>query len=141
MTEIINTEAQRHRVGLGEGELTSEIIRCAIEVHRELGGPGLLESVYEEALAWELNHSGLAVERQVSCPIRYKGTFLGQPLRLDLLVNGMVVVECKATSEHHLVFESQVLTYLRLRRLHLGLLLNFGLPTLKEGIHRVINGY
>lgn len=122
-------------------DASGDVIRCAIEVHRELGGPGLLESVYEEALAWELTQVGLNVERQVTCHIRYKDVQLATPLRIDLLVDGHLVVECKATSEHHPVFESQVLTYLRLKRLRLGLVLNFGFPTLKEGIRRVINGY
>lgn len=125
---------------MNENEISGRIIQAAIEVHRELGGPGLLESVYEEALAWELKQSGLEIERQLACPIRYKGIELAQPLRIDLLVNSLVVVECKATSEHHPIFESQVLTYLRLKTLRLGLVLNFGLPTLKQGIHRVVNG-
>lgn len=124
-----------------DSELSGKIIRCAIEVHRELGGPGLLEAVYEEALAWELNQAGLQVERQVACPIYYKDVVLAFPLRIDLLVDGEMVVECKATTEHHPVFESQVLTYLRLKRLRRGLVLNFGLPTLKDGIRRVVNGY
>ena len=121
--------------------LSGRVIQCAIEVHRELGGPGLLEAVYEEALAWELSQSGLQVERQVSCPIHYKNVVLAFPLRIDLLVSGEMVVECKATAEHHPIFESQVLTCLRLKGLRRGLVLNFGLPTLKEGIHRVVNGY
>jgi GxxExxY protein len=125
---------------MNENEISGRIIQAAIEVHRELGGPGLLESVYEESLAWELNQAGLAVERQVACPIQYKGIELAQPLRIDLLLNSLVVVECKATAEHHPIYESQVLTYLRLKKLRLGLVLNFGLPTLKQGIHRIVNG-
>ncbi len=75
------------------------VYECAIEVHRTLGGPGLLESVYEEALAWELEKRDLKVQRQATVPIVYKGQKLGSPLRLDLLVEGNVVVECKATTE------------------------------------------
>jgi GxxExxY protein len=122
-----------------ENELSREIIRCAIEVHRTLGGPGLLECVYEEALAWELQQSHLRVERQVVCPIRYKGHELGEPLRLDILVDGCVIVECKATSQYNPIFESQVLTYLRLTNRRLGLVLNFGQTMLRDGIHRVVN--
>ena len=142
MKEEINAEAQRRGVGneSEENAISSRIIHAAIEVHRELGGPGLLESVYESALAWEMDRSGLLVERQLVCPILYKGVQLDQPFRIDLLVNRLVVVECKASSEHHPIFESQVLTYLRLKKLKLGLVLNFGKATLKDGIHRVVNG-
>jgi GxxExxY protein len=142
MKEDFNAEAQRRGGGKEpeENEISRRIIQAAIEVHRELGGPGLLESVYESALAWELDRNGLFVERQVTCPIHYKGVQLDHPFRIDLLVNGLVVVECKASSEHHPIFESQVLTYLRLKKLKLGLVLNFGKATLKDGIHRVVNG-
>jgi GxxExxY protein len=116
------------------------VYESAIEVHRALGGPGLLEGVYEEALAWELAKQGLKVERQVQVPIQYKGHTLGTPLRLDLLVEGCVVVECKATAEYNPIFESQVLTYLRISGLKLGLVINFGEKIVKEGIHRVVNG-
>ena len=105
-----------------------------------MGGPGLLEGVYEEALAWELVQRGLKVERQVQVPVVYKGQSLGTPLRLDLLVNGIVVVECKATTEYNWVFESQVLTYLRMTGLKLGLVINFGEKFVMDGIHRVVNG-
>ena len=105
-----------------------------------LGGPGLLESVYEEALAWELQSRGLTAQRQVSLPIAYKGRTLGNPLRIDLIVDGLVVVECKATSINSPVFEAQTLTYLRLTGMKLGLLINFGERFVKNGIHRVVNG-
>ena len=81
-----------------EEEITKRIVTCAIEVHRTLGGPGLLESVYEEALVWELQRSGLIVARQVLVPIDYKGVRLASPLRLDLLVNDRVIIEVKATT-------------------------------------------
>jgi GxxExxY protein len=123
-----------------ENEVSRHIYECAIEVHRTLGGPGLLEGVYEEALAWELAQRGLKVERQVSVPLVYKGQSLGTPLRLDLMVEGIVVVECKATTEYSLIFESQVLTYLRMTGLKLGLVINFGEKLVKDGIHRVVNG-
>ena len=123
-----------------ENEVSRAIYECAIEVHRTLGGPGLLEGVYEEALAWELGQKGLKVERQVQVPIRYKGHSLGMPMRLDLLAEGSVVVECKAAAEYNPVFESQVLTYLRMTGLKLGLVVNFGEKFVKDGIHRVVNG-
>ena len=84
-----------------ENKITDQIINASIEVHRSLGGPGLLECVYEEALAWELVQNGLAVRRQVEVPIRYKGNVIGQPLRLDLLVEDKVIVECKATTQYN----------------------------------------
>ena len=89
------------------------MIRAAIEAHRTLGGPGLLESVYEEALAWEIQQSGLAVERQVVVPVQYKQQTLSAPLRLDMLVQQCVIVEVKATVEYNPIFEAQALTYLR----------------------------
>ena len=123
-----------------ENEVSKIILNAAIEVHRTLGGPGLLESVYEEALAWELTQAGLAVRRQIDVPIKYKGQVLTTPLRLDLLVVDLVIVECKATSRYNEVFEAQVLTYLRLMQLKLGLVINFGEIYVKDGFHRVVNG-
>ena len=123
-----------------ENEVSRAVYECAIEVHKTLGGPGLLEGVYEEALAWELSQKGLKVAQQVLVPIKYKGQSLGTPMRLDLLVEGIVIVECKATSEYNAVFESQVLTYLRMTGLKLGLVINFGEKFVKDGIHRVVNG-
>lgn len=122
-----------------EDQISRIIVEAAIEVHRTLGGPGLLESVYEEALAWELSQRGLEVSRQVSSPIPYKGQILSSPLRIDLIVGGAVIVECKATSQYHSVFEAQTLTYLRLTGLKLGLVINFGERLVKDGIHRVVN--
>lgn len=122
-----------------ENEISRKIVEAAIEVHRVLGGPGLLEGVYEEALVEELRLRGLIIERQQPVPINYKGKVLATPLRLDLRVNGLVLVECKAASEHNRVFESQLLTYLRLTGLKLGLVINFGQRLVKDGIHRVVN--
>lgn len=123
-----------------ENELSKVIIGAAIEAHRSLGGPGLLENVYEEALAWELLQRGLDVKRQLSVPLSYKGHALATPLRLDMLINDLVVVECKATTNYNPVFESQALTYLRLLNLKLALVINFGERAVKSGIHRVVNG-
>ena len=116
------------------------IVESAIEVHRELGGPGLLESIYEEALAAELQLRGLKVERQILLPVVYKNQALGTPLRLDLRVNGLVLVDNKSVVEWNPVFEAQMLTYLRLTGLKLGLVINFGERFVKNGIHRVVNG-
>ena len=105
-----------------------------------MGGPGLLESVYEEALCWELTHVGLSVQRQVQLPLKYKSQALATPLRLDILVNDKVIVEVKATSQYNSIYETQALTYLRLTGLKLALVINFGERVVKNGIHRVVNG-
>ena len=123
-----------------ENDISRLIVTAAIEVHRTLGGPGLLESVYEEALAWELSQAGLAVQRQVTLPIPYKGHILASPLRIDLIVSERVIIECKATSHYNEVFEAQTLTYLRLTGMKLGLVINFGERFVKDGVHRVVNG-
>jgi GxxExxY protein len=125
---------------VNENEISRIIIGAAIEVHRELGGPGLIESVYEEAMVEELILRGMTVERQLQVPIFYKGKRLGNPLRLDLKVNGLVLVDNKAVLEWNPIFEAQVLTYLRLTKLKLGLVMNFGEKYVKDGIHRVVNG-
>jgi GxxExxY protein len=122
-----------------ENEISRVIYECAIEAHRTLGGPGLLESVYEEALNWELVQRGLPAERQVVLPIDYKDHRLASPLRIDLLVDRKVVVECKATSDYNKIYEVQTLTYLRLGGFKLGLVINFGEQLVKNGIHRVVN--
>jgi GxxExxY protein len=123
-----------------ENKISRQIVDCAVEVHRTLGGPGLLESVYEEALCWELAGRGLGVERQLLVPISYKGKLLADPLRVDVLVSRLVVVEVKATSSYSSVFEAQALTYLRLLDLKLALVINFGERLVKNGVHRVVNG-
>jgi GxxExxY protein len=125
---------------MNENELSRFIVDAAIEVHRTLGGPGLLESVYEEAMAWELSQDGLQIQRQEPSPIRYKGQLLAKPIKIDLIVNQMVIVECKATSKYNQVFEAQALTYLRLTGLKLAFVINFGERLVKDGIHRVVNG-
>ena len=129
----------RHSVK-SENEISREIVSCAIEVHRTFGGPGLLESVYEEALAWELPQHGMTVERQVSLPISYKEHILSSRLRIDLIVDGKVIIECKATTKYNEIFEVRTLTYLRLTGLKLGIVINFGERLVKDGIHRVVNG-
>ena len=117
-----------------ENEISQVVVDAAI------GGPGLLESVYEEALVYELELRGLEVERQKGVPIVYKGRRLASDLRVDLLVAGRVVIECKATSANNPAFEAQALTYLRLMDLKLALVVNFGQRLVKDGISRVVNG-
>jgi len=123
-----------------ENQISRIIVGAAIEVHKTLGGPGLLESVYEEALAFEMVQRGCHIERQKTIPLVYKGQLLSMPLRLDLLVEDCVIVECKATTEYNPLFEAQVLTYLKLTGLKLGMVVNFGEKFVKNGIHRVVNG-
>lgn len=117
--------------------LTEKIIGAAIEVHRELG-PGLLESAYEAALAHELSARGISYERQKAMPVRYKGFLLDVGYRLDFLVEDQVIVELKAVSEMHPIFEAQLITYLRLSGHRVGLLINFNVPRLKDGLIRRI---
>jgi len=121
-------------------DISGAIVDAAIEVHRELGGPGLLESVYEEALAAELSERGFQVERQKTVPVVYKGRRLSSHLRLDILVEGAVIVECKAVSINNPIFEAQALTYLRLLDLKLALVINFGKRRVIDGVRRVVNG-
>ena len=123
-----------------ENEISREILDAAIEVHRTLGGPGLLESVYEEALAYELAQRGLQVARQTIVPLVHKGRRLATSLRLDLLVEDRVIVECKAVTEYNAIYEIQALTYLRLTGCKLGLVINFGAKRIVDGYHRVVNG-
>jgi len=111
-------------------EVSDQIIGCAIEVHRNLG-PGLLESVYEKALGFELQERGVSFKQQVVVPISYKGHTLGEH-RLDLLVNNEVIVELKAVDRMESVFTAQLLSYLRLTNKQLGLLINFNVPALKD---------
>lgn len=127
---------------LGEEEinrLSEKIIGAAMEVHRALG-PGLLESVYEEALCHELGLRGLSFARQVPVPLRYKGIDLTTNLRLDLIVEGDIVVELKSVEEFLPIHDAQVLTYLRPSGIWLGLLVNFNVPVLRDGIKRLVYG-
>lgn len=124
---------------MDENAISRVIVEAAIEVHRVLGGPGLLESVYEEALVEELHLRGLIVERQQSVSISYKGKTLATPLRLDLRINKLVLVDNKAVADFNPIFEAQMLTYLRLTGLKLGLVINFGERLVKNGINRVVN--
>jgi len=125
---------------MNENELSKIIVESAIEVHKSLGGPGLLENVYEEALVWEIKQRNVFLERQLIVPILYKGTALATPLRLDILVDNKVIIEVKSITQYNPIFEAQTLTYLRMLNLKLGLVINFGERLVKDGIHRVVNG-
>lgn len=120
-------------------QITESIIGAAIEVHRHLG-PGLLEAAYEECLCRELNLREVPYQRQVPLPITYKGIALDCSYRLDLLVDKRVVVEIKAIESLLPIHDAQLLTYLRLGDWKIGLLINFNMPLLKDGIHRLANG-
>jgi GxxExxY protein len=116
--------------------LTPKIIAAAIEVHKNLG-PGLLESVYESSLEHELLLQGMEVQRQLSVPFTYKGIELNLDYRLDLLIENEIIIEIKSVSEVKAIHKAQLLTYLRLRGGGIGLLLNFNVSLLKDGIYRL----
>lgn len=130
-----DTETQRKTYF--DSELTEQIIRCAIEVHRNLG-PGLLESVYEECLCHEMLMHDLPFARQKFLPIQYKGINLDGRYRLDIVVADKVVIELKCIENILPVHEAQLMTYLRLSGIKTGLLLNFFTPVMKEGIRRIV---
>lgn len=119
---------------------TYKILRCAYNVFDELG-PGLLESIYEEALCRELTAAGFTVERQKPVPVIYKGEPLANDLRLDIIVDGKVILELKSVTEYRKLFEKQLYTYLRLAGCELGYVINFNEDNLRDGIHTVHNPY
>jgi GxxExxY protein len=116
-------------------DLTEQIVGCGIEVHRHLG-PGLLESVYESAMCLELTSAGLSFTRQIGIPVFYKGTLIAEH-RPDLIVSDRVIVEVKSVERFDYVFVAQMLTYLRITGLRVGLILNFNRAVLKDGIRRI----
>ena len=124
---------------MDENEISREIVDAAFKIHQNLG-PGLFESVYETVLAYELERRGLKVSRQVAVALEYEGLVVENAFRIDLLVGEKVVVELKVVDELAPVHRKQVLTYLRLRKLKLGLLVNFGVATFKDGVVRLVNG-
>lgn len=133
-------ETRRHggtEKPLIEGDLTDIVIGCAIEVHRALG-PGLLESAYEECLCYELVNRRIVFERQKNLPLQYKGVKLEAGYRLDLLVDGRLIVELKCVEKILPVHEAQLMTYLRLAKIKTGLIINFFTPVLKDGIRRIV---
>jgi len=120
--------------------ITDQVIGAAIQVHRALG-PGLLESAYEACLAFELVERGLKVEQQKSLPVVYRQIKLDTGYRLDLLIEGMVIVEVKAVDRLAPIHDAQLLSYLKLSGCKVGLLINFNVKVLKQGIKRVVNNY
>lgn len=118
-------------------ELSNKVLGCAIEVHRELG-PGLLESTYEQCLAYELNRSKIPFQLQVGLPVEYKQTQLDCGYRIDLLIDGRLIVEVKSVEQLLKIHEAQILTYMRLSDVKVGLLINFNVPVLKKGIKRFV---
>jgi iron complex transport system substrate-binding protein len=121
-------------------QLARTAVDCGYRLHEALG-PGLLESVYEACLFHDLTHRGLRVERQKRIPIRYGSVLIEEGFRADLLVEGQLLIELKSTEKHAPVHAKQVITSLRLMDLPLGLLMNFGAPTFKEGVRRLANNY
>lgn len=138
--EKFYTNTQRCQVTKSENEISHQIIGASIEVHRTLGGPGLLESIYDAALCHELTLRGLRIYRQKPVQVVYKEVAIREPLFIDIVVNDKVLVEVKATEKHHPIYETQLLTYLRLTGIKLGLLVNFGVPYVRDGVSRIING-
>ena len=122
-----------------ENDISGKIIGAAIEVHRKLG-PGLLESAYEECLCCEMALRGIKFERQVPLPLNYKGVDLDCGYRLDLLVEDKVIIELKSIETLEPIHDAQLLTYLRLRDAWLGLIINFNVIMLKDGVKRLVNG-
>lgn len=122
-------------MALSHADLTEKIIGAAIAVHRELG-PGLLESAYEECLCSELSYCKLKFRRQVELPVTYRGVRLDCGYVIDLVVEEIVLLELKSVDEVHPVHEAQLLTYLKLSQIRVGLLINFNVPVLKQGITR-----
>lgn len=116
--------------------IAREIVDSAFAVHSTLG-PGLLESVYEQCLAYELDGRRIAIRRQVLLPVVYRGNQIDAGFRIDMLVSDLIIVEIKATEKLVPVHETQLLTYLKLSRRRLGFLINFNTPTIKDGIRRL----
>lgn len=121
-------------------QISSQIIAASIKVHQKLG-PGLLESVYETCLAYELQKQGLTVQRQVPIAIQYDDITFQEAFRADIIINDTIILELKSVAELHPVHKKQLLTYLKLSGKKLGLLLNFNEDLMKNGICRVINGF
>ena len=120
--------------------LAKSAVDCGFQIHKEIG-PGLLESAYELLLAESLAARGLHVERQVSIDLKANGIVIDNAFRADILVEKCLLIEVKSTEQHAPVHAKQVITYLRLMQLPLGILMNFGAPTFKEGVRRIANNY
>jgi len=124
---------------LTENEIAKEVVDAAFKVHTTLG-PGLLESVYEAVLAFEIRKRGLDIQRQALLPVTYDGIQIDEGFRADLIVEGKVILELKSVETIKPVHKKQLLTYLRLADMRLGLLMNFGAALIRDGITRIVNG-
>ncbi len=133
---MFDSDPDRHKLDV----ITEKIIGAAISVHRVLG-PGLLESAYEECLCFELSLMGLNFQRQVALPVQYKDVMLDCGYRLDIVVENSVIIELKAVERLIPVHEAQLLSYLKLSKLPIGLLMNFHVPVLKSGLKRIVNNF
>lgn len=122
-----------------ENQIATIILDEAVKIHRELG-PGLLESVYETILSHEIKESGLQVTQQVSIPFRYKNIILPKAFIADIVVNDSLILEIKSQKANHEVHRMQLLSYLKISKRQLGLLLNFGMEKMMDGVSRVVNG-
>jgi GxxExxY protein len=139
MTDEFNSKVPRRQEPSEEVDrLAALVVDACIKIHKSVG-PGLLESVYERILAYELEQRGCQVARQVSIPVAYDEMTFDEGFRADLLVNDLLIIELKSIEKLLPVHKKQVLTYLRLTKLPLGLLVNFGEELMKTGIHRIIN--
>jgi GxxExxY protein len=129
-------DAETQRVN----EVTEKVIGACIDIHRQLG-PGLLESAYEECLCYDLSTLGLAFERQKDLPVEYKSVRLACGYKIDIIVEGLLVVELKAVERFLPIHQAQLLTYLKLSSLSVGLLINFNVPVLKQGLKRIVHNF
>jgi len=124
---------------MNENEISKIVVDIAIRIHKALG-PGLFESVYHRILAYELRKAGLNVETEVSVPVTWDGHVIDDSFRADIVVNGKVLLELKSVEQSQAVHRKQVLTYIKLAEIKLGMLINFGSPLLKDDLHRLVNG-
>jgi GxxExxY protein len=133
---MFDLDAEKQRLDV----ITEKIIGAGISVHRVLG-PGLLETAYEECLCFELSQMGLVFQRQVELPVRYKDVLLDCGYRMDIVVEESVIIEIKAVERLIPVHDAQLLSYLKLAKLRVGLLMNFHVPILKSGLKRIVNNF
>jgi len=131
------TKRQREAIGEETNELSRQVVDAVFQVHKTLG-PGLLESVYEACLCHELNKRGINFQRQVVLPVVYDGVEIEAGLRLDLWIENKLIVELKAVEGLHEVHQAQLMTYMKLTDTRLGLLVNFNVPVIKQGIKRIV---
>jgi len=136
--EIITENKKTNNQIMTENEIAYEIVGACLEIHREVG-PGLLESAYENALIYELKNRGLDVKQQVAMPFKYKEVIMEVGYKIDILVENKVIIELKSVEELCPVHYAQTLTYLKLSKLKLGMLINFNEKLIKNGIHRIVN--